>query len=331
MSDFTWETSIDPEWYSDKQEWAAMAARLGFALIPLHRVDTEPAYDGTPGARCVCSNIDCTAIGKHPALMGWNKTTAVTEMQARLLVMADRRRGFGVVTGSASRVVVLDDDPRNGGAASLERLQARRGALPATLTVVTGRGDGGRHRYYGIAEGVYVPTVTNGLGDGLDVKGEKGFVCWPPSQHKSGGYYDLDRTQPMSITPLPEDLLAELARPATPQVPEWAVLAMNRTNPVRFAERTLNIECDKLAAARNPGRNTALNKAAFALGQLIALDLLHPAEVIDALVRAAVRSGLDRGEIPGTVRSGIVSGAALVDVRKSVVLQQYLRRIEGER
>jgi hypothetical protein len=294
-------------------------------------VDTEPAYDGTPGPRCACSNPDCTAIGKHPALVGWNKTVAVTELQARLLVMADRRRGFGVVTGSASQVVVLDDDPRNGGTASLEGLQARRGPLPPTLTVITGRGDGGRHRYYGIPEGVHVPTVTNGLGDGLDVKGEKGFVCWPPSQHASGGFYDLDRTQPMAIAPLPEDLLTDLARPATPVAPDWAMLALNQSSPMRFAERSLAIQCEKLAGARPSGRNTALNKAAFAMGQLIALDLLHPGDVVEELVRAACRSGLKPGEIPGTVRSGIVSGAALVDVRKSVELQEYCRRMESQR
>ena len=45
-------------------------------------------------------------------------------------------------------VLVVDPDPRNGGLASLAKLEAEGRSLPETLTARTGRGDGGIHAYY---------------------------------------------------------------------------------------------------------------------------------------------------------------------------------------
>jgi hypothetical protein len=44
--------------------------------------------------------------------------------------------------------LVVDLDPRNDGLESLAQLEAQHGPLPPTWTVISGRGDGGTHRYY---------------------------------------------------------------------------------------------------------------------------------------------------------------------------------------
>lgn len=75
---------------------------------------------------------------------------------------------------------VLDIDPRNGGADSLAALEAEHGALPETLTVVTGRGDGGRHMYFRRPAG---KLSSRRLGAGVDVKTDSGYCVMPPSRH----------------------------------------------------------------------------------------------------------------------------------------------------
>ena len=45
-------------------------------------------------------------------------------------------------------LVVLDIDPRHGGAARLIQLEAEHGSLPPTRTSTSGRGDGGQHRWF---------------------------------------------------------------------------------------------------------------------------------------------------------------------------------------
>ncbi|MBZ0139881.1 MAG: bifunctional DNA primase/polymerase, partial [Pseudorhodoplanes sp.] len=46
----------------------------------------------------------------------------------------------GVVTGEISNLIVLDVDPRHGGADSLARLERRHGTLPETVTAQTAGG-----------------------------------------------------------------------------------------------------------------------------------------------------------------------------------------------
>ena len=83
----------------------------------------------------------------------------------------------------AAHLIVLDIDPRNGG--SLEALEQVTGPLPATLTVHSGRGDGGRHLYYQRPQGDLTSTK---LPKGIDLKvGGRGYCILPPSQHPATG------------------------------------------------------------------------------------------------------------------------------------------------
>lgn len=66
-----------------------------------------------------------------------------------------------------------------------------------------------------------------------------------------------------------------------------------------YGKAALDRECARVYLSRPPsaggdGRNNALNRAAFALGQLVAGGVLSEAEVIDRLFDAACRCGLDK-------------------------------------
>lgn len=75
-----------------------------------------------------------------------------------------------------------------------------------------------------------------------------------------------------------------------------------------YAQAALDGEAEAVAAARQPGRNHALNAAAFSLGQLVAGGELDEAEVVRELTAAAQLCGLDDHEIAPTIDSGLRSG-----------------------
>lgn len=106
------------------------------------------------------------------------------------------RSRFGArrVTGIGVRIppwaVLLDIDPRSGGHETLAELEAQHGPLPATLTGVTGRGDGGRHLWYLRPEG----HLTGRLLPGVDVLHGAKYAVVEPSMHPdSGGLYRWER------------------------------------------------------------------------------------------------------------------------------------------
>lgn len=111
---------------------------------------------------------------------------------------------IGLATGRGSGVVVLDVDPRHGGHISLEIVEARYGKLPDTLICETG---GGGLQYYFRHPGYTVRNTARLHGfDGLDVRGDGGYVVLPPSVHPSGGVYCWQDCEPgeIEIAEMPE-------------------------------------------------------------------------------------------------------------------------------
>ena len=97
---------------------------------------------------------------------------------------------LGVVTGKISgNVFVVDVDigPGKPGPDTLDDLCMANDDLPETLEQITG--SGGKHYFYRAPDDVEIITGKNTLGDGIDTRGEGGFVVVAPSNHKSGGAY----------------------------------------------------------------------------------------------------------------------------------------------
>jgi hypothetical protein len=108
--------------------------------------------------------------------------------------------GVGIVTGAISGIVVLDAD-----SPEAEEELKRRGHS-ATPMVRTARGV---HAYFRHPGGE-LPTRI-GLGNGLDLKGDGGYVVAPPSKHPSGSVYEwvisLEDAEP---APLPAWAIEEI-------------------------------------------------------------------------------------------------------------------------
>ncbi len=75
-----------------------------------------------------------------------------------------------------------------------------------------------------------------------------------------------------------------------------------------YARRALDLECARVRLARPGERNNALNRAAFSLGQLVAIGLLTRQQVEVELTLAGIAVELGETEIAKTIRSGLVAG-----------------------
>ncbi|MEA3275953.1 MAG: bifunctional DNA primase/polymerase, partial [Pseudomonadota bacterium] len=116
-------------------------------------------------------------------------------------------------TGAASDTVVLDVDVKNGhdGEESLFRLQRQHEQLPDTVEVLTP--SGGRHLYFE-HPGRRIPCSAGKLGDGLDIRGDGGYIILPPSRIGEHQYV-YEGSNPNSPAPLPGWLLELTAAKAT--------------------------------------------------------------------------------------------------------------------
>lgn len=114
---------------------------------------------------------------------------------------------IGIVTGEISNLVVLDIDSKHGGDASLARLERRFGPLPETIEVTTG--GGGRHLYFTHPGGLI--RNRTGLAQGIDLRGDGGYIVAPPSIHPSGHPYAWAEgysPEDVALAALPRWLLA---------------------------------------------------------------------------------------------------------------------------
>jgi hypothetical protein len=102
-------------------------------------------------------------------------------------------------------LLVIDVDPRNRG--DVEKLIALVGDLPPTLTVWSGRNDGGRHLYYQRPIGTLTSTR---LPEGIDLK-VNGYCIVPPSIHPATGQpYRWEWRTPAALRYRLQELLTPL-------------------------------------------------------------------------------------------------------------------------
>lgn len=188
-------------------------------------------------------------------------------------------------------IAVIDIDPRNGG--SVQALEALAGgALPPTLTAVSGGRDSGRHLYYKRPEGFDKSVI--GCLPGIDVIVSGRFMIAPPSLHPNTGrpYRWENYTQPAMM---PTGLVQALTR-TTASAPR-----QGRGGRVKGAKRgdlSPRERIDRLSKTKPGKRNKALFNTACK-----AFEQGWPRELIAQVKEAALQSGLDAIEIESTIRS----------------------------
>lgn len=217
--------------------YAARYARTGtLAVLPLHWISED--------GRCSCRHADCRSQGKHPLTRN-GKDDATTDLDV-ITSWWRRWPRANVGVRPPRGVVVVDEDPRDGGDVALADLEQRHAPLPVTLTAATG--SGGRHLWF-----TYAGPVPGRLAAGVDLKTHTGYLVAPPSRHVSGGTYRWTTEVPAA------------------SAPEWLRQRLNPPRPPRTAGPVVNRRSVGglgplvrwVAAAGNGERHTRLRWAAL--------------------------------------------------------------------
>jgi putative DNA primase/helicase len=286
-------------------------ARRGMAVIPVRWMQ-----DGT----CSCQRgVECPSPGKHPVHDAWPDVATADPLEVASWWRPSPpeanpsewwpKANIGIVTGRKSGIWVLDVDSYAGGDARLAGYENRHGALPETR--VHGTGSGGTHYFFTHPGDFEVRNdAKKVLGQGLDLRGERGFVVAPPSV-SAKGVYELNPAHDIAPVPAPEWLLSLLRDYYKEQRGESLAGEAPRvagTAGRRYAEAALRAETERMRKARQGSRNDTLNQCAFSLGTLGGAGLLEESVAFAALREAAMDAELSEGEVRATFMSGWKAG-----------------------
>lgn len=207
-------------------------ARRGWRVIAVHYVQN---------GRCSCPNLECKSPGKHPIPNAWQDRATVDPAQIDSWWREYPNASVGIVTGVGSGFFAFDVDVTKG--ADLDAFQAQHGALPVTLTALTG--SGGYHVLFKHPGG-YLPNSASHLGHGLDIRGDGGFIVAAPSLHASGRRYSWLNPEDQ-IAEAPAWLLTLIRRPkaATPGVGGRVAEGGRNDALTRLAGRLRAMDCDE--------------------------------------------------------------------------------------
>lgn len=245
------------------------------------------------------SVLPLRARGKRP-LVHWEALQKAPPTTAEVEAWFRRWRdaNLGIVTGKASGLVVLDVDPNHGGNETLQRIEQRFGALPATIAATTGAG--GQHYYFGHPG--YVVRSRSGIGQGIDLRGDGGYVVAPPSLHPSGQAYRwIANRSPAEQAPasLPDWLLTAAGIPYSRSPEEWAQLAVEPVPQWQGSAAIAGLSGHLLWHGINPR---------IVLGLLLAWNQsrcqppLHVAEVEDIVRNSTLLYEVDPAQQLGTLQ-----------------------------
>lgn len=160
--------------------YALRYAAAGLRVHPLWEVDPHTQICACPkGAECPEKQR-----GKHPRLSGWQEKASIDEAQVRQWWTRAPDAGIGIATGQASNLWVLDVDGPD--AMAWYDAQVVEHGLTPTLGVRTSRG---AHLYWSWPADAVVRNA-QGVRPNVDVRGEGGYVCAPPTMHRSGKRYE---------------------------------------------------------------------------------------------------------------------------------------------
>jgi hypothetical protein len=263
-------------------------ARHGIPVLPVH----TPADGG-----CSCGRPDCDRPGKHPRLRHGLNEASTDPRRIEMWWSRWPDANIGLRTGVVMDVADVDSTE---GWHGLRHLLG--GAMPVGPQVRTG--GGGWHLWFQpMGYGNRVRLIP-----GVDWRALGGYVVAPPSRHVSGGDYRWLITPNKQPPRGPRVLRRLVEGPVVEALPPPQTVR----HPGRYASVALEAEADRVARAPAGTRNDTLNRAAFALGRLVAAGLLDAWVVRTELERAALFAGLGRTETRRTIRSGMTAGQGIM-------------------
>jgi len=173
--------------------------------------------------------------------------------------------------------------------------------LEPTLVVETP--SGGRHYYFAAPDGVEL-SQRSPVPRRVDIRvAGKGYVCGPGA----GGYGIVRDAE---AAPLPPSLCDRLVAPPAREKVELdriGEIEDERPTTERAAWALVERHAERMRRAEKGSRNDTLNTEAFQAGR--ALPALDADDVVEAMVEAALETGLDREEAHRHAVRGVEAGA----------------------
>lgn len=255
----------------------------------------ELAFAGLPVFPC--GSKKTPAISKEKGGRGFLDASTDEDEVRRLFGLVRHAKLVGVPTGPDSGFDVLDIDYRNGGGA-WEMENAHR--LPETRVHSTM--SGGRHYLFHHVAGVRNSASKKTLAPGVDVRGDGGYVIYPPS-------FGYVRESDADIAPWPEWLLTLVMKhleQSTAPVPTF-------DGPKReISEKRFSLYIDKvlgnLRGAGDGAKHATLRATARVLGGVQAQIGFSDGEAVQWLSDAIPKSVTNWENVRKTAMWGLEDG-----------------------
>jgi Bifunctional DNA primase/polymerase, N-terminal len=276
---------------------AEVYAALGYPVLPV--------FEPNPDGGCTCrAGAGCDRAGKHPRITGGVWQPPPTRPWCAAGGAAGPPPTWRCAPACASTSLMSTANPvwRRSRHPDQRRRAARLRAV-------------GAHRRRGLAPAVH-PT---GYGSpkrvlpGVDWRGRGGYVLVAPSVHPSGRRYRWVRPLTLALPQAPAELRALLAPPPPPAPRPLgpAVAAIGGGyGPAALAAESARVRATPPGGRGRRGRNDALNRAAFKLGQLVHAGVLDEALVRAELLDAAIAAGLELARSARTIDKAMTAARA---------------------
>ncbi|MFG2043137.1 bifunctional DNA primase/polymerase [Dactylosporangium sp. NPDC048998] len=242
--------------------------------------DAAPDHD-----RDACPCLFCH--GLYAATLDPQRITAMVAAQPTGLL--------AIRTGAVAGLVVVDIDPGHGGALD-------PALMPQTSCVVTG--SGGWHLYYR-HPGTAVLNSQGRLGEGIDVRGDGGYVVAPPSIHpRTGRPYRWVSGRP--VVEMPPGLVAA-CRPAPATEPSTGTARATSTTwggGISSPDALLKSLLDTVRHAPKGRRRATLYGCARGVARMVAANTISLRDAMNALYDA----GMGAGQTDRETRAAIAGG-----------------------
>lgn len=254
--------------------------------------------------------------GEKKPTYRWGQLAYTRLQRDHVIELFPPRTNLAAITGRVSgNLAVIDCDTN----AAWRHFYQR--CLDQGLPVLVTRTSRGGHFLFRLADGVLENATYGMTRDGefqrdaaraaLDVLGHDKLVVLPPSLNAAKGtWYTWHPAATEHATPPADDIpvwtLDDLAA-----ILPGVQLAVDRAKPSSgksYGQVALEDEAQRVASAQRGSRNTTLNDAAFAIGQLVAGGEINRIDAETVLAQAAIAAGLKPSEAHATTRSGLDAG-----------------------
>lgn len=243
---------------------------------------------------------------KRPLDKGGFHTATHDHKAIERAFLRDNATMIGVPTGLPSGIVVIDVDVRPN-FSGMAWLNENREVLPPTRTHKTR--SGGLHLVFRRPPETVIRNSASKVAPGVDVRGDGGYVIFPPSP----GYSVADGMEPAEM---PEWLVKACAQPEHEPPPETAY-SPSTGGSTKYGLAALENECRAIRAAAFGQQEMTLNAAALKIGALVAGGQLVESVARGELIAAGQSMASEGGkpawspdEIAEKVKRGMGDGAA---------------------